>query len=122
MTDKGQATIAMFNAIAKDTKRRARRWFKEHKDCVVAYWGKDDFLPYQSDYSAKREFMERHPEIEDLDDHTLLRFDNDTLVLWHFCPRIKNGIKDFYSEGVNKGNDWLVLDDLVNMGNYIVYV
>lgn len=122
MTDKGLATKAMFNTIAKDTKRRAKRWFNKHKDCVVAYWGKDDFLPFNATEREKQLFMEQHPEIEDLDDHTLLRFDNDTLVLWHFCPRIRNGIKDFYSEGINKGDGWLVLDDLVNLGNYIVYV
>ena len=46
MTTIGAATKAMCNAICKDTYYRAKKWFSEHPDVEVAYWAKDDFLPF----------------------------------------------------------------------------
>ena len=101
MTFVGSATLAMFNTICKDTYYRAKRWFSEHPDVDVAYWAKDDFLPFQSDNDLKLKFVKEHPEIENIDDHTLVKFDEGTLKAWHFCPRLKAGIKEIYDDGIH---------------------
>lgn len=120
MTVLGSATKAMFNAICLDTYTRAKEWFNNHKDCYQAYWAKDDFLPVQSNYDAKLKFVKEHPEIEDINDHTLVHFENDILVLDHFCPRLREGIKDFYESGYCSGDGWVVEPDSSIKGNYIV--
>lgn len=118
----GSATKAMFNAICKDTYYRAKKWFTEHPDVDIAYWAKDDFLPFQSEYDAKLKFVKEHPEIEDIDGHTLVRFDMETgtLKLWHFCPRLRDGIADFYSSGICSGEGWFVTPDPAISDNWVV--
>ena len=120
MTAIGSATKAMFNAICEDTCYRAKKWFSEHPDVKVAYWAKDDFLPVQSDNDVKLKFVKDHPEIENIDDHTLVRFDGGTLKLWHFCPRLRDGIADFYSSGICSGDGWTVTPDPIIEGNWIL--
>lgn len=120
MTVKGSATKAMFNAICSDTCKRAKKWFEEHPDVKVAYWAKDDFLPYESDSNAKAEFVKEHPEIEDINDHTLICVDGETVRLWHFCPRLRDGIKDFYESGICSGNGWYVKPDTTIENNWIL--
>lgn len=120
MTAIGSATKAMFNAVHEETYYRAKIWFEEHPDVEIAYWAKDTFLPFQSEYDAKLKFVKEHPEIENIDDHTLVKFDGDTLKLWHFCPRIRNGIADFYSSGICSGDGWVVIPDPLIDGNWIL--
>ena len=120
MTAAGNATKAMFNMICKDTYERAKKWFTDHPDVEKAYWAKDDFLPFQSDYDAKLKFVKEHPEIENIEDHTLVKFDGDTLKLWHFCPRLRDGIADFYSSGICSGEGWFVMPDPLISDNWIV--
>lgn len=122
MTATGVATKAMFNAISKETYYRAKRWFSEHPDVEVAYWAKDDFLPFQSDNDSKLKFVKEHPEIENIDDHTLVKFDEGTLKVWHFCPRLRDGIADFYCSGIHSGNGWVVIPDHLIEGNWILLV
>lgn len=122
MTAIGSATKAMFNAIYKDTYYRAKRWFAEHPDVEIAYWAKDDFLPYQSSDEAKLKFVKDHPEIENIDDHTLVKFDGDTLILWHFCPRLRDGIADFYTSGICSGEGWSVIPDPLIPDNWVLQV
>lgn len=118
----GSATKAMFNAISKETYYRAKKWFTEHPDVETAYWAKDDFLPFQSDYDAKLKFVKEHPEIENIDDHTLVKFEGETLVLDHFCPRLRDGIADFYSSGICSGENWFVMPDPIICDNWILWV
>lgn len=116
----GSATKAMFNAICEDTYYRAKRWFAEHPDVEIAYWAKDDFLPYQSSDEAKLKFVKDHPEIENIDDHTLVKFDGGTLKLWHFCPRLRDGIADFYTSGICSGDGWFVIPDPLIPDNWVL--
>ena len=122
MTAIGSATKAMFNAISKETYYRAKKWFTEHPDVKTAYWAKDDFLPFQSDNDAKLKFVKEHPEIENIDEHTLVKFDDDTLKLWHFCPRLRDGIADFYTSGICSGNGWTVMPDSLIEDNWVLLV
>ena len=122
MTAIGSATKAMFNAISKETYNRAKLWFTEHPDVEIAYWAKDDFLPFQSEYDAKLKFVKEHPEIDNIDDHTMVKFDGDILKLWHFCPRLRNGIADFYSSGICSGDGWTVIPDPFIECNWILSV
>lgn len=108
MKEAGLATKAIFNALKRITYDRAKAWFKEHPEEEYAYWGKDEFLPGSASEQDKASFAERHPEVEDIDDHTLLRMEGDEAVLWHFCPRLKEGIKDFYEYGIDSGKGWKV--------------
>lgn len=118
----GAATKAMFNAIGKETYHRAKKWFTEHPDIETVYWAKDDFLPFQSEYEAKLRFVKEHPEIENIDDHTLVKFDGDVLKLWHFCPRLRDGIADFYSSGICSGDGWTVAPDSLIEGNWVLLI
>lgn len=120
MTAIGSATKALFNAIHGETYYRAKMWFEKHSDVEIAYWAKDTFLPFQSEYDAKLKFVKEHPEIENIDDHTLVKFDGDTLKLWHFCPRLRDGIADFYSSGICSGDGWVVIPDPLIDGNWIL--
>lgn len=122
MTVVGLATKAMFNLIAHDTYERAKEWFKEHPDVMFAYWAKDDFLSCEASEDSQECFLKAHPEIEDISDHTIVCFGNDTLSLFHFCPRLMNGIKDFYESGYCCGDGWTVEPDPSILGNYIVKV
>ena len=110
----------MFNAISEYTYSRAKKWFTEHPDVKVAYWAKDDFLPLQSDHDAKLKFVKEHPEIENIDDHTLVKFEGGTLKLWHFCPRLRDGIADFYLSGICSGDGWTVTPDPIIEGNWVL--
>ena len=118
----GAATKAMFNAIGKETYHRAKKWFTEHPGIETVYWAKDDFLPFQSEYEAKLRFVKEHPEIENIDDHTLVKFDGDVLKLWHFCPRLRDGIADFYSSGICSGDGWTVAPDSLIDGNWVLLI
>lgn len=120
MTAIGSATKAMFNAISEDTYCRAKKWFAEHPDVEKAYWAKDDFLPFQASYDDKLKFVKAHPEIENIDDHTLVKFDEGTLKLWHFCPRLRDGIADFYTSGICSGDGWFVTPDPLIPDNWVL--
>ena len=120
MTAIGAATKAMVNAICKDTYYRAKKWFSEHPDVEVAYWAKDDFLPFQSDNDLKFKFVKEHPEIENIDDHTLVKFDKGTLKVWHFCKKLRDGIADFYYSGIHSGDGWVATPDSLISGNWVL--
>ena len=122
MTAIGSATKAMFNAISNETWHRARDWFNAHPEEEFAYWAKDDFLPGSACLKSKVEFVKMHPEIEDIDDHTKVHFEGDTLVLDHFCPRLRAGIKDFYESGYCVGDGWTVEPDTGLLGNWILKI
>ena len=118
MTAKGNATKAMLNLMAKDTFHKAKEWFETYPDEPFCYWGKDhDFLPASATEQQKQDFMKRHPEIEDLNDHTIVQFDEFTQALYlsKFCPRLREGLRDILESGINSntvdGFRWRIIPD-----------
>lgn len=101
MTFIGSATLAMMHAIANDTYVRVFGWFKEHPEAQFAYWAKDEFLSDKATEDEKKDFVARHPEIDDLSDHTTVMILNDSVILQTFCPRLKAGIKEIYDDGIH---------------------
>lgn len=101
MTYIGSATLAMFHAIASDTYVRVFEWFKEHPEALFAYWGKDELLSDKATEDERKDFVARHPEINDLNDHTTVMILNDSVILQTFCPRLKAGIKEIYDDGIH---------------------
>ena len=101
MTFIRSATLAMMHAIANDTYVRVFEWFKEHPEAQFAYWAKDEFLSDKATEDEKKDFVARHPEIDDLNDHTTVMILNDSVILQTFCPRLKAGIKEIYDDGIH---------------------
>ncbi len=101
MTFIGSATLAMMHAIASDTYVRVFEWFKEHPDALFAYWAKDEFLSDKATEDERKDFVARHPEIDNLSDHTTVMILNDSVILQTFCPRLKAGIKEIYNDGIH---------------------
>ena len=101
MTFIGSATLAMIHAIASDTYTRVFEWFKEHPEAQFAYWAKDEFLSDKATEDERKDFVARHPEIDDLNDHTTVMILNDSVILQTFCPRLKAGIKEIYDDGIH---------------------
>ena len=104
MNLKAHATKIMFNQIAKDTFLRAKQWFKEHPEEPYCYWAKDDFIAIKD--KTNQAVLSKYPEIEDIDDHTIVEFDfdNDVMYLGKFCPKLKQSIYELYSSGVTQGD------------------
>jgi len=100
MTFIGRATQAMFHAIASDTYVRVFEWFKKHPEAQFAYWGKDEFLSDKATEDERKDFVARHPEIDDLNDHTTVMILNDSVILQTFCPRLKAGVKEIVDDGI----------------------
>ena len=101
MTFTGSATLAMMHAMANDTYVRVFEWFKEHPEAQFAYWAKDEFLSDKATEDERKDFVARHPEIDDLNDHTTVMILNDSVILQTFCPRLKAGIKEIYGDGIH---------------------
>ena len=112
MTTKGSATKAMFNAIAKDTSKRAKAWFADHPEEPYCYWARDEFISIED--RDNPEILARHPEIEDINDHTTVYLEKGLVVIRTFCPRLREGISDFYNDGVFSGEGWVVEPELDN--------
>lgn len=103
MTFIGRATRAMFNTIADETYDRVFEWFKKHPEAQFAYWAKDEFLSDKATDDERKDFVARHKEIDDLNDHTTVIILNDTVILQTFCPRLKAGIKELFEDGIITG-------------------
>ena len=123
MTITGRATLAMFHAIAEDTWNRIWEWFHAHPEAQFAYWGSNELLSDKATETEREEFIKRHPEIDDLNDHTTLHILNDQIILATFCPRLKAGVKELYDEGIisetNDGITWVIAPD---GDNYMITV
>ena len=115
MTVVGRATYAMIHAIIEDTWSRIWDWFHAHPEAQFAYWGKDEFLSDKAGSKEKEEFIKRHPEIDDLNNHTTVHILNDQIILATFCPRLKAGIEEMYNSGITSevtdGIHWIVKPD-----------
>lgn len=100
MTFIGRATLAIIHFVASDTYVRVFEWFKKHPEAQFAYWGRDEFLSDKATEDERKDFVARHPEIDDLNDHTTVMILNDSIILQTFCPRLKAGIKEMYDDGI----------------------
>lgn len=100
MTFIGRATLAMFHAIASDTYVKVFEWFKKHPEAQFVYWGKDEFLSDKATPDERKDFVARHPEIDDLNDHTTVMILNDSVILQTLCPRLKAGVKEIVDDGI----------------------
>lgn len=103
MTAEGKAILAMFNGISHDTYYRACEWFKVNP-ChpPYCYWARDEFISVEHRHDT--DTLARHPEIDDIDDHTIVSIHDDVLYLTEFCPRLRTGIKAMIDGGVCEGN------------------
>lgn len=123
MTITGRATLAMIHAIIEDTWDRVWDWFHQHPEAQFAYWGKDEFLSDKATDKEKQEFVKRHPEIDDLNDHTTVHILNDQIMFATFCPRLKAGIKEIYeSEYIHEIYNGISLTVTPDNDNFIVTV
>ena len=121
----GSATKAMFKAILGETYERAAKYFHDNPEVRFAYWGKDEFLSCDASEEERKAFIDRHPEISDLEDHTTVTFLNDVLILATFCPRLKAGVEEIYESGdvhyENENYGYNIEQDKEN-NNYKCYV
>lgn len=122
MTVTGRATLAMVHMLAEQTWDRIWDWFHQHPEAQFAYWGRDEFLSDKATAIEKEEFVKRHPEIDNLDDHTTVHILNDQVILATFCPRLRAGIKEMYDEGVThgvtNGISWMIKPD---ENNFLIF-
>ena len=122
MTVTGRATLAMIHMLAGQTWDRIWDWFHQHPEAQFAYWGRDEFLSDKATAIEKEEFVKRHPEIDNLDDHTTVHILNDQVILATFCPRLRAGIKEMYDEGVThgvtNGISWMIKPD---ENNFLIF-
>lgn len=97
MTYHANALKAMFNALARDTYTRAKAWFQEHPEEPYCYWSKDEFILIKDKHN--KAILDKHPEIENIDDHTTVYFEANVLTLRTFCPKLRAGIRELVSSG-----------------------
>ena len=121
---KGNATRVMCNAICDETLDRAEQWFGEHKQEPYCYWAKDEFISITDKNNI--DILNRHPEIEDIDDHTIVQWNSEAEVirLSKFCPKLREGLKEMYENNVVSGHGktthWALFQDGSNY-ELIVY-
>jgi hypothetical protein len=115
MTYRAAATKALFNSIPKDTFLRAKKWFQEHPEEPYCYWAKDDFIAIKD--KNNQVILSKYPEIEDIDDHTIVQWDplSDTVFLSKFCPKLRQGIREMvdaeYMSNDVEGYHWVIMPD-----------
>lgn len=115
MTYRAAATKALFNSIPKDTFLRAKKWFQEHPEESYCYWAKDNFIAIKD--KNNQAILSKYPEIEDIDDHTIVQWDSlsDTVFLSKFCPKLRQGIREMmdaeYMSNDVEGYHWVIMPD-----------
>lgn len=107
----GNAVRAMFNYMAAETLEKYLAWFRAYPDERFCYWSKD--MPIMEKDKDNPDILAAHPEIEDINDHTKVRLaGSNAIMLYAFCPRLREAIRDMYDSGVKSGRDdcarWLV--------------
>ena len=107
----GNAVRAMFNYMAAETLEKYLAWFRVYPDERFCYWSKN--MPIMEKDKDNPDILAAHPEIEDINDHTKVRLAGpNAIMLYAFCPRLREAIRDMYDSGVKSGRDdcarWLV--------------
>lgn len=107
----GNAVRAIFNYMAAETLEKYLAWFRVYPDERFCYWSKN--MPIMEKDKDNPDILAAHPEIEDINDHTKVRpTGSNSIMLYAFCPRLREAIRDMYDSGVKSGRDgcvrWLV--------------
>ncbi len=84
------ACMAVFKAICRETVDKYWAWFREHPGEPYCYWSADEPIAIRD--KDNEELLAKHPEIEDIDDHTTVRPDGDSLVFKDFCPKLRRAV------------------------------
>ena len=115
LSAKGNATRVMLNAIIDETLDRVKQWFDEHSEEPYCYWAKDEFISIADKYN--KFILDKHPEIENIDDHTIVQYNKEANVakFSKFCPKLKEGIANMFENGVISGHgkevNWVLFKD-----------
>ena len=115
LSAKGNATRVMFNSIVDETLERVEQWFELNPKEPYCYWAKDEFISIADKNNI--DILSRHPEIEDIDDHTIVQWNNEAEVvrLSRFCPKLREGLADMYENDVVHGHgktcNWALFKD-----------
>ena len=115
LSAKGNATRVMFNAIIDETLERVEHWFEMNPKEPYCYWAKDEFISIADKNNLA--VLDKHPEIEDINDHTIVQWNSEAEVfrLSKFCPKLKEGIADMFENGVTHGHGktccWAIFKD-----------
>jgi hypothetical protein len=96
MTSKAAAMKATLDSTIRSAFDRAKKWFKEYPDEPFCYWAKDVFISIAD--KDNKALLNSHPEIDDINDHTIVEFDvhNNTLYLSKFCPKLRQALKEMF--------------------------
>lgn len=105
----------ILDIMALSTFKRVKEWFQKNPDEPYCYWAKDNFIAIKDKDNI--EILKAHPEIDDIDDHTIVQWDSysDTVFLSKFCPKIRQGIRALADSGCLSndidGCHWAILPD-----------
>lgn len=120
---KGSSVKAMFDFICAETYDRTAKWFNEHPNEPYCYWAKDEFISIAE--KDNQELLKAHPEIEDINDHTIVEFHDGKVLMHSFCPKLKDSLADMMACGVSEntayGIHWWVEPDPDRPGNFVAH-
>lgn len=124
MTPRANAVKTVFSLLTDDVYERTQVWFKEHPNEPFAYWARDTYIAIKD--KDNKELLAQHPEIENINDHTMLkpRPDGKGTILYGFCPDLKKSVAELMDAGcangmTDKGIYWWVRQDPERDGNFI---
>ena len=103
--------------MAVKTFDRAIEWFQGNPNEPYCYWAEDSFISIAD--KDNKQVLEAHPEIEDINDHTIVEVDlsNNVVYLSKFCPRFKKAFTELYNSGETSGKEDDLSWDLVPKAN-----
>lgn len=121
MNVKGNAVKSMFDYVCSETYARTKKWFSEHPDEPYCYWAKDDFIPIAQ--KENKDLLAQHPEIEDINDHTIVEFHDNKVLMHSFCPKLRESLSAMAEGGVTEntayGIHWWIEPDPDRPGNWL---
>lgn len=119
----GRAVKVMFDFICAETYEKTKKWFQENPDEPYCYWSKDEFIHIRD--KENQELLARHPEIEDINDHTIVEFHDGKVFMHSFCPKLRESLSAMYEGGISEnvayGIHWWIEPDPDRDGNWLAY-
>ncbi len=123
MDIKGKAVKNIFDFICAETYERTKKWFEQHPDEPYCYWAKDEFIPIAE--KDNKELLSKHPEIEDINDHTVVEFHDNKVLMHSFCPKLKESLSEMVAGGISEstayGIHWWIEADPARPGNWLAH-
>lgn len=121
LTIVGRATKIILDTECERTYIRAMEFFNNNPNELSAFWGKDEFLKGSATEEEKTAFVKKHPEIEDIHNHTSITRLGNMIILGTFCPRLYAGIKELYDNGYTRNNNYdICMDSDINPDDLII--